>query len=181
MLLFSSANLSRLLFSHSSVAACTAFPFLYLRSVTGEFPELITGGAPRVQQGLNHLHAEGVQGDCLITFSTTWLKTAHKSLVHMGLATCVRMVTCTVVNTAIKGTTILHVDIMRCHLGTCRDQYSYYPTKKNCKLWTKFTIYRLYRKIYNHEMTFKYRVAVDAQMFDRQASFHKLFPWIMGV
>lgn len=30
-------------------------------------------------------------------------------------------------------------------------------------------------------MTFKYRVAVDDQMFDSQASFQKLFPWIMGV
>ena len=40
------------------------------RSVTGEFPELITGGSPRVQRGQAHLQAERAREGCLITFST---------------------------------------------------------------------------------------------------------------
>lgn len=39
-------------------------------SVTGEFPELITGDYPRVQRGPAHLQAEGAREGCLITFST---------------------------------------------------------------------------------------------------------------
>lgn len=62
-------------------------------SVTGEFPELITGDYPRVQRGPAHLQAEGAREGCLITFSTAWLKTAHKSLVHIGL--CARTSICT--------------------------------------------------------------------------------------
>lgn len=62
-------------------------------SVTGEFPELITGGYPRVQRGPAHLQAKGAREGCLITFSTAWLKTAHKSLVHRGLCARTRMYT----------------------------------------------------------------------------------------
>lgn len=79
-----------------------------------------------MQQGPNHLHAEGVRGDCLITFSTAWLKTAHKSLVHMGLATGACMGTCTVVNTAIKHNYITS----RHYTASFGCQFSHYPTKK---------------------------------------------------
>lgn len=68
-----------------------SLPLSQSHSVTGEFPELITGGYPRVQRGPAHLQAEGAGEGCLITFSTAWLKTAHKSLVHMGLCTHTRI------------------------------------------------------------------------------------------
>lgn len=45
-------------------------PHTQSRSVTGEFPELITGGYSRVQRGPAHLQAEGAREGCLITFST---------------------------------------------------------------------------------------------------------------
>lgn len=46
-----------------------SLPLPHSRSVTGEFPELITGGYPRVQRGAAHLQAEGAREGCLITFS----------------------------------------------------------------------------------------------------------------
>lgn len=111
------------LFSFPRVAPPPPYP----RSVTGEFPELITGGYPREQQGPNHLQAEGVQGDGLITFSTAWLKTAHKSLVHMGLAACTRIGMCAVVNSAIRHTTLLPANIAQLDF---KYKYSCFPTKK---------------------------------------------------
>lgn len=165
--------------------ACPS-PFLYLRSVTGEFPELITGGSPRVQQGPNHLHAEGVRGDCLITFSTAWLKTAHKSLVHMGLATGACMGTCTVVNTAIKHNYITS----RHYTASFGCQFSHYPTKKlQILIFMKcLQFIELIRNCTkegvchtNILMTFKYQYGHDAQMFDREVSSHKMFPWIVGM
>lgn len=108
-------------------------PSLYLCSVTGEFPELIIGGYPREQEGPNHLQAEWVRGDCLMMFSSAWLKTAHKSLAHMGLAIRTCMGTCTVVNAAVRHTTLLDANIAQLNLGSYGYQYSGFP-QRNCKL-----------------------------------------------
>lgn len=110
-----------------------AAPSLYLRSVTGEFPELITGRNPGEQQGPNHLQVEGLQRDRLITFSTAWLKTAHKSLVHVDLAACTCIGTCTLVNAAIVDTTLFHANTAQLNLGSYGNQYSCFP-QRNCKL-----------------------------------------------
>lgn len=134
-----------------------------------------------MQQGPNHLHAEGVRGDCLITFSTAWLKTAHKSLVHMGLATGACMGTCTVVNTAIKHNYITS----RHYTASFGCQFSHYPTKK-LQIWIFMKCLQFIELIINctkegvcHTnilMTFKYQYGHDAQMFDIWASLtsHKM-------
>lgn len=77
LVLFFTLNLSHLLLTLSSLfvylSACySSLRCLSLgpRSVTGEFPELITGGYPRVQRGPAHLQAEGAREGCLITFSS---------------------------------------------------------------------------------------------------------------
>lgn len=97
------------------------------RSVTGEFPELITGGYPRVQWGPAHLQAKGAREGCLITFSTAWLKTAHKSLVHMGLCTrtCV-----TVSDWAISHSHMLliHTKILYKQFEGLKDTHTYTPS-----------------------------------------------------
>lgn len=129
------------------------------RSVTGEFPELITGGYPREQQGPNHLQAEGAQGDRLITFSTTWLKTDHKSLVHMGLAACTRIGTCAVVNSAIRHTTLLPANIAQLDFGSYGYKYSCFPTKK-LQIRTFMTCLHFMDSKWCHTnifMTFKYQ------------------------
>lgn len=84
--------------------------------------------------GSESFAGRGVQRDHLITFSTAWLKTAHKSFVHVGLATCTCMGTCTVVNTAIVDTTLFHANTAQLNLGSYGYQYSCFP-QRNCKLW----------------------------------------------
>lgn len=130
--------------------ACHSPP--HHRSVTGEFPELITGGYPGEQQGSNHLQAEGVQGECLITFSTAWLKTAHKSLVHMVLATRTCMDTCTVVNTAIRySTQTLHIN-----LGSYEYQYSCFPQRNFRASIFMTCLHFIDSKLYEELVSYKY-------------------------